>query len=169
VTAAGRDALYALKGRPAEQPTALMAASVDVLLELLPELAGGSEHAVRALLPGAYTLVLPNPAERFPWLCGANPQAIGVRVPAIDGPGADFLDAVGAIAATSANLPGRSEPRTLAEVPEQLRAGAGAALDGGEVPGISSTVLDLTGVEPRVLREGAGSVDDALTRLAAPR
>ncbi len=163
-TPAGRDALYALKGRPAEQPTALMARSVDALLELVPEL---DERVLRALLPGRYTLVLPNPAGRFPWLCGTNTGALGVRVPELDGPGRALLEGVDAVAATSANLPGEPEPRALEEVPEELRRGAAAALDGGSVPGTASTVLDLTGDEPRVLRDGAGPVDAALGALAA--
>ena len=58
----GRDALYALKGRDVRQPSALVAASVEVLLAWVPEL---SAEIVRALLPGPFTLVLPNPRQRF--------------------------------------------------------------------------------------------------------
>jgi L-threonylcarbamoyladenylate synthase len=161
----GRDALYALKGRPTTQPTALVAAGVDELFGLVPELEADAGR-VRALFPGPYTLVLANPARRFEWLCGENPAAIGVRVPDLDGPGAEVLSAVGAVAATSANLPDGPEPRTVGEVPRELREHAAAVVDGGELPGVSSTVLDLTGVAPRVLRAGAGSVDAALARLA---
>lgn len=161
---AGRDALYALKGRSPAQPTALVAASLDVLFELVPELRFDSER-VRALLPGRYTLVVANPARRFDWLCGENPSAIGVRVPELAGPGAEVLAAVGAVAATSANLPGGAEPRRVRDIPAELRDGAGAVVDGGELPGQPSTVLDLTGGEPRVLRPGAGSVEEALERL----
>src|SRR5262249_12700936 len=76
----GRDALYARKGRPTTQPTALVAATVDALLGLVPELETNATR-IRALLPGPYTLVVANPAHRFEWLCGENPAAIGVRVP----------------------------------------------------------------------------------------
>lgn len=156
--------LYALKGRAGTQPTALVAATIDRLLELVPELAG-HERTLRALLPGPYTLVLPNPAGRFAWLCGAGAPTIGVRVPAVAGAGAEVLAAVGAVAATSANLPGDADPRRLADVPTELRAGAAAAVDGGELPGTASTVLDLTRPEPRVLREGAVPADEALARV----
>jgi L-threonylcarbamoyladenylate synthase len=166
-TPAGRDALYELKGRPAHQPTALMVPTVDVLLELLPELPAAAVHAARALLPGPYTLVLPNPAGRFPWLCGTNLAAIGVRVPALRGAGGELLDAVRALAATSANLRGGPEPRRLDDVPRELREAAAAVVDGGELPGTPSTVIDFTGPEPRVLREGAGSVEEALGRASA--
>lgn len=153
--------LYETKGRVALQPTALVAASVELLFELLPELPEPAQRIVQALLPGPYTLVLPNPAGRFAWLAGDNPEAIGVRVPRLSGPGGEVLARVGALAATSANLPGGPDPRTLAEVPEQLRAAA-LAVDGGELPGTASTVIDFTGPEPLVLREGAASSGEAL-------
>jgi L-threonylcarbamoyladenylate synthase len=164
---AGRDALYALKGRPSTQPTALVASGVDELFELVPELEADAKR-VRSLLPGPYTLVLANPARRFEWLCGENAAAIGVRVPDFAGPGAEVLSAVRAVVATSANLPDGPEPRTLTEVPRELREGAAAVVDGGELPGVPSTVVDLTGDKPRILRAGAGSVDAALARLATP-
>ena len=162
----GRDALYALKGRDVRQPSALVAASVDVLLVAVPEL---PEPIVRALLPGAFTLILPNPAARFPWLCGEEPTTIGVRVPLLAGPGRDVLDQVGAVVATSANLPGNAEPRRLEDVPPALRAAAAALVDGGELPGIPSTILDLTGQEPRVVRDGAGDAATALETVARLR
>ena len=159
--------LYRAKGRGDLQPTALVAAGVDVLLERLPELRGRAEAIARALLPGAYTLVLPNPARRYAWLCGGSPDAIGVRVPALTGPGAELLALVGALAATSANLPGGADPRRLEDVPEELKAAADALLDGGELPGTPSTVLDLTGPEPVVLRQGAVPAEEALRVVAS--
>jgi L-threonylcarbamoyladenylate synthase len=160
--------LYALKGRAEEQPTALIASSVERLVDCVPEVASW-ERLLRALLPGPYTLVLPNPGGRYPWLTGPGARTIGVRVPDVVGVGRDLLDAVGAVAATSANLPGRPDPRRLADVPAELLAGAASALDGGELPGIPSTVLDLSGPEPRVLREGAvpAAVALGLARSAA--
>jgi L-threonylcarbamoyladenylate synthase len=155
--------LYALKRREDRQPTALVAATLDALLALVPEL-GEREGIVRALLPGPYTLVLPNPAARFPWLAGSRPDTIGVRVPGVEGVAAELLTAAGAVAATSANLPGQPDPRRLSDVPAELLDGAAAVVDGGDLPGIASTVLDLTGAEPRVLREGAVPAAEALGR-----
>lgn len=158
--------LQALKGRSAGQPVALVAASVDLLLECVPELRGRAAVAARALLPGPYTLVLPNPAERFPWLAGDRPGTIGVRVPAVAGPARELLELVGVVAATSANLHGGRDPRRLEDVPPELAAAA-VALDGGDLPGTPSTVLDLTGAEPAVLREGAVPAAVALERVRA--
>jgi L-threonylcarbamoyladenylate synthase len=154
--------LYRSKGRAEGQATALVASDLEVLLECVPELRGRPARIARALLPGPYTLVLPNPARRFPWLTGRTPEAIGVRVPAPSGPGAEVLAQVRAIAATSANLPGGPDPRRLEEVPEELRAAAAAVLDGGDLAGIPSTVLDFTAAEPVVLREGAVPAAEAL-------
>jgi L-threonylcarbamoyladenylate synthase len=155
------------KGRDERQPTALVAADLEALLERVPELRGRAARIAAALLPGPYTLVLPNPARRYRWLAGASPDAIGVRVPALAGPGRELLDRVGAVAATSANLHGGPDPRTLDEVPEAIRAAADALLDGGELTGTPSTVLDCTGPEPRVLREGAVPSAEALRIVAS--
>lgn len=159
--------LYRMKQRPVEQPTALLARDVDVLVELVPELTGRAGTLVRALLPGPFTLVLPNPAERFRWLTGSTPDRIGVRVPELTGPGAEVLARVGAVVATSANLRGGPEPTRLDDVPVEIRAGAAAIVDGGELPGTPSTVLDLTGQEPAVIREGAVPAEQAIERALA--
>ncbi|MDQ3065762.1 MAG: L-threonylcarbamoyladenylate synthase [Actinomycetota bacterium] len=159
--------LYRAKGRDEPQPTALVAADVDTLLECVPELRGRAEAIARALLPGAFTLVLPNPARLLPWLTGSRPETIGVRVPAVDGIARELLERVGVVAATSANLPGGADPRTLAEVPEALRAHVAALVDGGELPGTPSTVIDFTGAEPTVLREGGVAAEVALARARA--
>jgi L-threonylcarbamoyladenylate synthase len=159
--------LYRLKGREALQPSALLAADLDGLLACLPELSGRAAAVVRALLPGPYTLVLPNPAGRYPWLTGASPDAIGVRVPQLPEPTASIVRAVGAVVATSANAAGGPDPRRLEDVPEEIRAGARAVVDGGELPGTPSTVLDFTAEEPRVLREGAAPSAEAIARAVA--
>lgn len=154
--------LYRAKGREEIQPTALVVDSVDMLLECMPELRGRVALIARALLPGPLTLVLPNPARRFRWLAGARPDTIGVRVPLLEGKAHDLLFRLGAIVATSANLPGGPDPATIDEVPEEIRAAADAIVDVGLLPGTPSTVIDLTGPEPVVLREGAVSTDEAL-------
>jgi L-threonylcarbamoyladenylate synthase len=151
-------ALYELKGRRSEQPTGLVAGSVEQLLAAVPELDS------RRLLTGPYTLVLPNPARRFPWLTGRTPDTIAVRLPDLSPAAESVLEAVGCIAATSANDPGGQDPRTLDDVPRRLRD-ACPALDEGPRVGVPSTILDLTGPEPRVIREGAGSVAEAVARL----
>jgi L-threonylcarbamoyladenylate synthase len=158
-------AMYALKGRGERQPTALLASNVDMLFECVPELRGRAAVIARTLLPGPYTLVLPNPARRYSWLSGARPDAIGVRVAALPPAAQRVLDTVGAVAATSANEPGAAAAAALDEVPERLRAAVAAELDAGRLPGAASTVIDFTGVEPDVIREGAASSAEAIARV----
>jgi len=159
--------LYELKGRDRHEPSALVARDFDYLLDCVPEIEGHGASLARLLLPGPVTLVLPNPARRFPWLTGTNPQAIGVRVPDFGGPGAEILARVGALVATSANHPGGPDPKRLDDVPEDIRLGAAALVDGGDLPGSPSTVIDLSGERPRILREGALPAEEALRRLGA--
>ena len=159
--------LYRLKGRPETQPTALLVREIEFLFECVPELRGRVGTMVRSLLPGPYTLILPNPAQRYRWLTGDTPDRIGVRVPELSSPAAEVLDRVGAVAATSANLSGGPDPRRLEDVPVEIRASAAALVDGGELPGTPSTVLDLTGEEPRVVREGAVPAAEALEQALA--
>jgi L-threonylcarbamoyladenylate synthase len=144
--------LYRLKGRDPMKPIALIAGSVESLLEAIPEL---DVTLTDERLPGPYTLIVPNPARRFRWITGVTPDAIGVRVPELPEETAFVLGEVGVLAATSANAAGGPNPRRVEEIPEDMRRACGAVLDAGELPGVPSTVLDLTGDEPRVLREGA--------------
>jgi L-threonylcarbamoyladenylate synthase len=153
-----------LKGRQERQPMALLAPNVELLLGLVPEL---PERTLRALLPGAYTLILPNPERRYPWLGGD--ETIGVRVPDLPAQTAAVLGAAGAVLATSANLHGGPDPRRVEDVPAEIRAACGAVLDGGELPGTPSTVLDLTGEVARVLREGAVPAAEALATVGGLR
>ena len=155
--------LYEVKGRRAGQPTALLGRDVDALLALVPELRGRTETLLRAVLPGPFTIVAPNPARRLPWLAGRNLDAIGLRVP--DGPEAlrRVLEQVPVVAATSANLPGARDPSRPQDVPPRDCP----LLDGGDLPGVPSTVVDVTGDAPRILREGAVPAEEALSRIRA--
>lgn len=156
--------LYELKGRSPEQPTALLFADSGRLHEDFPAL---DRRIAEALLPGPYTLIVPNPGGTYPWLTGTRPEAIGLRLPDLPEDSAAVVGEVGCVAATSANLHDGPDPRTLDDVPQEIRAGCGALVDGGELPGPPSTVIDLTGSEPRILREGAVPAGEALARVQA--
>ena len=161
--------LSRLKGRPVTQPIALLTADVEMVFELVPELDQRARMHVRALLPGALTLVLPNPARRFPWLTGGRGDTIGVRVPNVPAAAASLVSSVCAVAATSANLSGGRDPATLDEVPSELRDACAAEIDAGRLPGTASTVVDLTGDDPHILREGAVPAAAVLGRLGLIR
>ena len=155
--------LCRLKGRPETMPSALLAADFDAILDAVPEARGRAAVAARELLPGPYTLVLPNPARRFRWLCGRTPEKIGVRVPKLPPESAAVLERVGVVVATSANLHGEVDPARVEDIPQELLDGITAVVDAGPLPGTPSTVLDLTTADPALLREGAVSAAEALS------
>jgi L-threonylcarbamoyladenylate synthase len=164
--------LYFLKHRPPDRPAAVMFFSLDLALAALPELGPRTTAALQALLPGAVTLLLPNPRRRYPLACGPDPATLGLRVPAWP----EALAGLGAVRwpvlQSSANLTGEAEARTLDAVPESIRETADLVLDGGELPGTPSTVVDLRAFEDQdgwaIAREGAvpaAAIELALSRL----
>jgi L-threonylcarbamoyladenylate synthase len=159
--------MLAIKHRDLSKPTSIIAASLEtVFATVLPELLGRTGVRARRLLPGPVTVVVPNPGRRFRWLCGADPSRIGIRVPVLAAPVAAAIDRVGAIAATSANLAGEPDAVSLDEVPDEILERVAVAVDGGRAPGgRPSTVVDLTGRDPVVLREGALTEAEILALL----
>jgi L-threonylcarbamoyladenylate synthase len=160
--------LYALKGRRPDKPAAVMFFRRDLALAALPGLGEHTRAALEALLPGPVTLLLPNPAGRFPLAGGGD--VLGLRVPALP-PALAALEAVQwPVLHSSANHAGGDDARTLDGVPEPIRREADLVLDGGELPGTPSTFVDLRGFETtrdwRVVREGALTRDQLRERLA---
>jgi L-threonylcarbamoyladenylate synthase len=135
--------------------------SLERALDALGELAQAEQSALAALLPGPVTLLLANPQLRFAAACRTDPATLGLRVPRLP----EHLRALEAmdmgVMQSSANLSGEPDARTLEQVPESLLEGADVVLDGGELPGIASSVVDLRGYAAdgswRLLREGAMS------------
>ena len=156
----GVDRLYRLKGRAADVPAAVMFFDLELALAALPELGARTREAVERLLPGALTLLLPNPARRYPLACGPEPERLGLRVPLLEGELAPLTSMSWPVLQSSANRAGGADAARVADVDEELRAGVDLILDGGELPGTPSTVLDLTNYERdggswEVVREGA--------------
>jgi L-threonylcarbamoyladenylate synthase len=153
-SSAAVERLYSLKGRPPAKPAAVMFFVLAAALAALPELGARTRSALERLLPGALTLLLPNPERRFPLACGPDPETLGLRVPDVP----LLADVSTPVLQSSANLSGGADARRLADVPEPIRAGADLVLDGGELPGTPSTVVDLRGYEETgawsVVREG---------------
>ncbi len=161
--------MYRLKGRRADRPAAVMFFALPAALRALGELDPRDLQAVRALLPGPVTLLLENPDHRFPLACAGDPDTIGVRVPLFAGRLAPLSGCSAAVLQSSANLSGEHDVRRLADVSPRLLDAVDLALDGGELTGVSSTVVDLRGYRQTgafsVIREGAlgaGAVEHAL-------
>ena len=155
----GVSRLYALKGRPPDRPAAVMFFELGLALESLPELAERTRSAVAMLLPGPVTVLLPNPRRRYPLACGPQPERLGLRVPALDGPLAPLRAARWPVLQSSANRSGGAESRRMGDVDASIRSGVDLLIDGGELPGVASTVVDLSRFEQsgehKVVREGA--------------
>jgi L-threonylcarbamoyladenylate synthase len=163
----GVERLYRIKRRFPDRPAAVMFFDLGLAFDALPELGDRTRTALERLLPGAVTFVLPNPARRYPLACGPTPERLGVRVPGLSGPLEPLRAARWPVLQSSANPSGGADPRRLADVDAPIRAGVDMQLDGGELPGTPSTVVDLGTYEEtgdyRVLRDGAV----AATELAA--
>ena len=146
--------LYALKRRPLGKPSAVMFFALHAALEALPELGELTRRAMEGLMPGGVSLLLPNPAARFPLACGTDIATLGVRVPDVP----RFSEILRPVLQSSANEAGGPDPRRLEDVPERIRAAADLVIDGGELPGRPSTVVDLRRYEEHggwaVVREG---------------
>jgi L-threonylcarbamoyladenylate synthase len=155
----GVERLYRLKGRRPERPAAVMFFQLDSALAVLSEVGERTRAAVERLLPGALTLVLPNPARRYPLACGPEPERLGVRVPRLDGALAPLASMGWPVLQSSANRSGEPDARRIADINERVLAGVDLVLDAGELPGTPSTVVDLSSYEESgdwsVLREGA--------------
>jgi L-threonylcarbamoyladenylate synthase len=153
------DRLYALKGRRPERPAAVMFFQLELALEVLPELGPRTRAALEALLPGACTLVVPNPRGRYPLACGPAPDRLGLRVPALSGGLSPLASARWPVLQSSANPSGGRDARRLSDVDRRILDGVDMQLDGGELPGTPSSVVDLTAWERdgehKLLREGA--------------
>lgn len=157
--------LYAVKRRPAHIPLSLLASDLDMVFSALPELDGPRRAALGALLPGPYTVVVPDCSSRFRSLRGESGSSLGIRVPVLPPRALAVVAKAGPLASTSANLHGQPDSATIDAVAAELLPSVGAVLDDGELAGLASTVIDVSGEQPTVLRVGAVPEHLALARL----
>jgi L-threonylcarbamoyladenylate synthase len=158
--------IHRLKGRDDGKPSAVMYFSPLAIRELLGSLGPRTKAVASALLPGPVTLVVANPQRRYPLACRQDPARLGVRL--IAGPLAGTMCP---IFQTSANVSGEPPPARLEDVPEAIVAGADLAIDGGRLPGLPSTVIEVAAIDEdgswQILRDGAASPGDVASALAS--
>ncbi len=159
--------LYRLKRRPLGKPSAVMFFDASLAGEALPELGDRTRVALRSLLPGGVSLLLPNPAGRFPLACGEDPRTLGLRVPVVP----KLADVKWPVLQSSANRAGEPDARRLTDVPQSIRTAADLLLDGGELPGTPSTVIDLRAYEDdgewSIVRQGIVTADAVAAALGS--
>lgn len=161
--------IHELKGRDDGKPSAVMYFAPLAMRELFGEVGSRTREAMAALMPGPVTLVIANPAHRYPLACREDPERLGIRL--IAGP---FSGAMCPVFQTSANRSGEPPPARFKDLGEDLVERVELAIDGGELTGNPSTVIDITRLDPTgewfVLREGgmtAATVEELLSELGA--
>jgi L-threonylcarbamoyladenylate synthase len=158
--------LFALKGRRADVPLAVLCASPAQALGLAAPAGVGDEvrRIADRLWPGPLTLVLPR-RPGLAYALGEPADTVGVRCP--DHPLIRVLaEAVGPLATTSANRHGEPTPSTAVGVADVFGAELDLVVDGGPCAGTPSAVVDATGEGWRVLREGTVSLADVVAAAA---
>lgn len=151
----GVERIYRMKGRPPLRPAAVMFFDVG----LLPEVGPRTRDALERLLPGPITVVVPNPAGLYPLACGPEASSLGLRVPLLSGVLEPLREMPLPVLQTSANVSGGPDARRIEDVRDGIRSSVDLVLDAGALPGVPSTVVDLSRYEGAgewtVLREGA--------------
>ena len=156
--AAAVRSLLATKGRGPDMPVPVLVGSwntVDGLVGAVPDVA---RTLIRAFWPGGLSLVMHH-APSLAWDLGDTRGTVMIRMP-LHPAALDLLRLVGPMAVSSANRSGHPPATTASQAVEQLGSDVAVYLDGGSAAvGIASTVLDLTGEVPVVLRQGAVPLD----------
>ena len=155
--AAVRD-LLAAKGRGPDMPVPVLVGSWTTIDGLTMAVSPVARTLIEAFWPGGLSLVIEH-APSLSWDLGDSRGTVMVRMP-LHPVALDLLRMVGPMAVSSANRTGMPPATTAAAATEQLGDDVAVYLDGGPAPiGVASTVVDLTGGTPRVLRQGAVSLD----------
>ena len=160
--------IRSIKGLDDGKPLAVMYFSPLAMRELVSGLGQRSREAVSQLLPGPVTLVIANPQRRYPLASPDDPESLGVRL--IEGP---LAGAMTPILQSSANRTTEPAPKSFDEIDDQVLAVTDLAIDGGELIGAPSTVVNISALDGpggwEVLREGAlprGVIDRVLRDTA---
>jgi L-threonylcarbamoyladenylate synthase len=159
--------VQALKDRDERKPSAVMYFSPLAMRELVETLGPRTREAVAALLPGPVTLVVDNRQRRYPLACREDPERLGIRL--IEGP---LAGAMTPVMQTSANRSGAPPPHRFEDVDPEIVAAVDLAIDGGELTGQPSTVVDLAELDLSgrwgILREGGMTREALMASLGRP-
>ncbi len=153
-------AIFALKGRQPDKALPVLLASAAQMAEVARDIPDAVWRLVEVFWPGALTLIVKR-RHTVPDLVGGTSGTIGVRVPGHRGL-LRLLETIRLpLASSSANLSGQGSGRNVIEVEQALGSGLQLILDGGEMPSrTASTVLDMSGDMPKILRLGSISGGD---------
>ncbi len=156
--------LFIAKGRGSQQAIAVLVGAIADVDKVSTGMGPMASRLAERFWPGPLTLVVPGRPD-LPAVLSAN-ATVGVRMP--DHPlTLALLREIGPLAVTSANLTGRDNTNTAREVLKQLKGRVHLVLDGGRSPGgLPSTVVDCTGADPVILRQGPVSEKEIHSALS---
>jgi L-threonylcarbamoyladenylate synthase len=154
------ESIYTAKDRPIEKAIPILIGNWNGLDKVAANIPDMALRFAARFWPGPLTCIVPKKRTLPPAVSATS--TVAVRIP--DHPDAlALLNAAGPMAVTSANISGQQSPTTAQEVYAQLHGRIPLILDGGKTPGgISSTLVDCTGEQPIILREGPISMDELL-------
>jgi L-threonylcarbamoyladenylate synthase len=153
------DRIFSVKARPRQMALPLLVGSVAQMEMLAGHISTRARCLIDSFLPGAITLVLPA-SGLVPEYLRTKEGTIALRIPGHAVPLALIAGTGEPMVGTSANLSGKPSPLTAAEVRSQLGHSVDVVIDGGRCPGTESTIIDVTGEVPVVLRRGAISLEE---------
>jgi L-threonylcarbamoyladenylate synthase len=155
--------LLAAKGRGRDMPVPVLVGSWSTIDGLVTYVPAQTRSLIEAFWPGGLTLVVEH-APSLAWDLGDSRGTVAVRMP-LHPVALELLERTGPMAVSSANRSGQAAARTAEEAQDQLAGSVQVYLDGGPATvGVASTIVDVTTETPRVLREGAVTVE-ALRRV----
>ena len=160
--------IYTVKGRPADNPSIVHIWSRDQLPEITTEITPVMEKVMDAFWPGPVTMICHRTFE-VPYVTTGGLETVGIRMPSNPAAQAFLKAASCPVAAPSANLSGKPSPTTAEHVRDDFDGRIDAIIDGGPCEfGIESTVIDLTGDVPMILRPGIMTAEDFREKLDMP-
>ncbi len=147
--------IYAAKGRPSDNPLIAHIAEIESLKPLVSEISEDAEKLIHAFWPGPLTLIFPK-SSLVPYGTTGGLETVAVRMPSDPVAQALIRLAGVPVAAPSANTSGRPSPTTAQHVWQDMNGKIDMIVDGGPVGiGVESTIIDVSGIEPVILRPGA--------------
>ncbi|MCI3860639.1 L-threonylcarbamoyladenylate synthase [Lactococcus garvieae] len=152
--------LYAVKGRPVEKALNMNVADYDTILKYSVHQPAYLEKLVQTFLPGPLTIILEASPEVPEWI-HVGKTTVGFRMPSIPAT-QEVIKALGVLVGPSANLTGSPSPRFYDDLTSAILDKAAVALQDDSVYGLDTTILDLSGEMPKILRQGAITAQELL-------
>lgn len=150
--------LLATKHRGPDMPVPVLVGSWDTIQGLVQYYSPQAKTLVEAFWPGGLSIIVPQ-APSLPWNLGDTRGTVMLRMP-LHPVAIELLRETGPMAVSSANISGHTPPSTVTEARQQLNQNVSVYLDGGECAiGKPSSIIDISGDHPKLLREGAISAE----------